>query len=757
MSIKHTIMKHLIIVSAFIVPLIGFSQTSVKKASNYYNNYSYPKVIEKLEGKDNLSTEAYRELAESYKMANDFAKAEASYAKVVAAPDKIAEDVYHYAQLLKMNGKYADAQKQMDAYAALNNDKRAILYEQNKSYLTDLLKDKGQFTIKNLEVNSLQQDFGAVYYKDQIVYTSSKTPISGAYRRWNGNNLAFLDLYAGKANSESEITDAKKISKLNKKYHEGPASYSKDGNTVMYTLDNYKTKSSDGVRKLQMYEARFKDGAWGDKVPFPYNNKEYSMGHPALTADGNTLYFASDMPGGKGGVDLYKTSRGADGKWTTPENLGDKINTEGNEVFPFIHESGLFFFSSDGIPGLGGLDIFATEIKNGQAGKIINVGVPVNGSKDDFSMVLNAEKTKGYFASNRAGGKGDDDIYAFNMLRPFIKKTMVEGVVTDKKNGNPLSEAKVELKDPSGKTIASAVTDNKGDYSFETEPEKDYSIFVSRDKYFGNNASFSFKNLPIDTYVLKQDIAMDENVGLALYALLTDSKTTLPLDSVHLIIIDKATNEVLVKTYTPKSGDAFKGIPNKKVGDKISYEVVMTKRGYFPKEVIFNYEIKTAGTVKIHEVMNGALEMDKEVADLKDMVEIRPIKFDYNKFNIRPDAAIELDKIITIMNKYPKMVIELGAHTDCRGAKAYNEKLSDKRAKSSAAYIQSKIVNPDRIYGKGYGENKILNGCSCEGAVKSDCTEEQHQENRRTEFKVISAGGNETIINKSTDSFDKNK
>ena len=192
-------MKNLLLISTFILPVAVFGQASVKKASNYFNNYSYSKVIEKLEGKEQISTDARRKLADSYRMSLDFKNAELEYSKVVASAEKTPEDVYAYAQVLKMNGKYAEAQQQMDAYATLKaTDSRANLYKQNKDYAIDLLKDKGQFDVKNLAVNSTEQDFGVAYYKDQIVYTSSKQPISGAYRRWNGNNLPFLDLYIGK-------------------------------------------------------------------------------------------------------------------------------------------------------------------------------------------------------------------------------------------------------------------------------------------------------------------------------------------------------------------------------------------------------------------------------------------------------------------------------------------------------------------------------------------------------------------------------
>lgn len=741
-------MKNIFILSAFIIPISVFGQSSIEKASNYYNNYSYSKVIEKLEGKEKLTTDANRKLAQSYKMANDFKSAEKVYEKVVSASDKTSEDIFDYAQLLKMNGKYVEAKQQMDIYTSMNNDTRAKLYSKNKSYVIDLLKDNGQFSIKNLSVNSSQQDFGATYYKNEIVYTSSKAPISSAYRRWNGNNLPFLDLYIGKEDATTEITNPKKLSKLNKKYHEGPASYSKDGNIVMYTQDNYDAKSKEGIRKLEMYESKMINGKWGDKIAFPYNNKEYSTGHPSLTTDGNTMYFTSDMPGGKGGTDIYKTTRGTDGKWSVPENLGEKINTEGNEMFPFIHESGLFFFSSDGHPGLGGLDVFATEITNNGIGKIINLGSPINGSKDDFSLVLNDTKTKGYFASNREGGKGDDDIYSFNLLKKLPFGKQIRGITKDKE-GNALANTKVNLYDQQGKLIGTFTTADNGAYSFDVDNLGKYSLNGNKEKYFNG------KNIaPVveENDVTIADVILEKDPGTALRTIVTDSKTGLTLSGVKLKLTDIKTGQIFIEELTRTTGDLLKELVDKKVNDTLTYQMELQKDGYFPKTVNLNHIITKSGIIEIPETM------DKEVKDIRELIVINDIRFDLNKFNIRPDAAVELDKVVEVMNKYPEMEIELGSHTDCRASIKYNETLSDKRAKASAAYIKSKITNPARIYGKGYGESRLLNDCACEGIVKSTCSEEEHQKNRRTEFKVISMGaGTEKVDvkNNSTNSFDE--
>ncbi len=726
-------MKKAFILYCFILPISFFGQSSLKKANNYYNNYSYSKVIEKLEGDKKISTDDQRKLAESYKIMGNFLAADSIYSKIIEAPDKTTQDIYAYAQILKMNSKYAEANKQMDNYSSLNaSDSRTKLFNLNKTYNVDLLKDKGQFEIKNLAVNSPEQDFGVAYFKNELVYTSSKHDINAANFSWNGNSLSFLDLYIGKLEENGEITNSKKISSLNKKYHEGPASYSKDGSIVMYTQDNYKSKSTDGVRKLEIMEARFKDGKWSEKIAFSLNNKEYSVGHPSLSSDGNTLYFSSDMPGGIGGVDIYKVLRKTDGTWGTAENLGDKINTEGNEMFPFIHESGLFFFSSDGRPGLGGLDVFVTQMSNDKISKTINVGTPVNGPKDDFTFVLNAEKTKGYFASNREGGKGNDDLYSFNLLKPFQFGKTIKGVALDK-GGEILANVKVELVDDNGKLINTLVTDINGAYSFDVENAGAYKLSGQKESYVSgkNNVSISEEQ-----EFAEANVILEKDPGLSLVAIITDGVTKKALDGAKVTILENG-NQPFDNFVTKADQGYRKTLPNNKVGDKLNYKIKIEKSGYLTKEVDFNYLISKTGDINVHEALDITLSKLEIGADLSKMIDIKPIYFDLGKFIIRKDAAIELDKIVKVMNEYPNMEVELGSHTDCRATAIFNEKLSGNRAKASAEYIKKSITKPERINGKGYGESKLKNGCACEGAVKSSCTEEEHQQNRRTEFIIL--------------------
>jgi outer membrane protein OmpA-like peptidoglycan-associated protein len=696
-------------------------------------------------------------LAESYAKTGDVEKAEKYYATVVNSPEKTPTDILGYVAVLSKNGNYEAAEKWMGEYASLSpDDGRAKQYKSHPGFYKDLQKDFGKYSIKNIAANTPQEDFSPSYYKDKVVFASSREGTVSIKRSWNWNGLPFLDTYIASASEENELSNIEQFDKkINNKYHDGPVSFNQAGDFMVFTRNNYNGRSGDGVIKLQLFSSELTAGKWSKEKALPYNSSEYSVGHASLSPDGKTMYFASDMPGGKGGVDIYKSTRSEEGTWGEAENLGDKINTEGNEMFPFIHANQeMLFFASDGHLGLGGLDVFIAEVKDkGNAfGKVENVGVPINGSKDDFSLILDQEMKKGYFASNRLAGKGDDDIYSFNLLKPFNFGKTIKGVAKDKQ-GTPLADTKINLYNSKGEVIETALTGTDGAYSFSVDPDKEFSLTGTKDKYFEGKNTASTKT---DEPVVIADLTLEKDPGLSLYTLIQDAKTKAPLAGVQMTIIDNLTNTEFINVVTPASGDALKGITGKKVVENISYNIVLAKQGYFTRVITFNHKITKPGIINVHEFLKGELgdgiSLDKEVADLAQMVEINPINFDYDKYNIRKDAATELDKIVTVMNKYPGMVIELGSHTDSRGSDAYNKKLSDRRAKASASYIKKKIADGKRIYGKGYGETKLINRCT--NGVK--CSDQEHENNRRTEFKVVSTGNDKVNVkNNSTDSFGK--
>jgi outer membrane protein OmpA-like peptidoglycan-associated protein/tetratricopeptide (TPR) repeat protein len=723
------------------------NNSTLKKAEDKFEDYNYSEAINKYAEANDGSPEVTRKLAESFFRIGNIEKAEILYGKLANADVPEEKDVYMYAYTLMQNKKYPEALEMMSKYSALNpEDSRATAVLQNENYIEQLLMDKGQFTIKNLTINSPQEDFSPVFYKDKVLFASSREGVKPIRRKWNWNRLPFLDIYEASVNADGELANANPFRKeLNKKFHEGPVAFNSAQTSMAFTRNNYEDKSSDNVVKLKIFISEFVDGKWQNPVAFPLNNKEYSVGHPAYSSDGKWLYFASDMPGGFGGVDLYKIPLNADGSFGEPINLGERINTEGNEMFPTFHESGMLFYSSDGKAGLGGLDLFVVQVKeDGSVGKQMNVGAPINSSRDDFSFSLNKDMTYGYFASNREEGKGDDDIYFFEMLKPFNFGKILQGVAKDKK-GNILAETKVNLLDDKGNVIESIVTGEKGNYSFLVEENKKYQLVGSKEKYFeGTNTASTFT----DEQVVYADVALQKDPGLSLYALVVDKKTKQPLENVKMTIIDNLTGKETVY-YTPASGDYRNALANKQINDRGSYNITLEKSGYFGKTVTFNTLFDKPGVYEIHKSLDLTLDKLEVGGDISKLIEINPIYFDFNKANIRPDAALELDKIVKVMNDYPGMVIELGSHTDSRGSDAYNIKLSDRRAKSSAQYIKEQITNPSRIYGKGYGETKLINQCS--NGVK--CTDEEHQENRRTEFIIIKLDADVKVNNSSPNSF----
>lgn len=760
-NLNSRIMKKIIF--TFIVVFFAFTADAqggkLKKADNYYSllSYSYAAPLyEDLIGSEFDNTKMRSKLARSYYQLGDMTKARDMYATVVERSDAHKEDYFFYAQTLKQTGNYDLSDTWMHKFTAHSaDDKRAISFKTDQDYVDDI-KNKGErFTVSNLSINTAVADFGGYPSTDKktVYFVSARKKRVFVKNEWSWTSSRFLDLYKSTLTDSNTLEDPEMLKrKVNTKYHEGPLCYSPDGKMVYFTRNNISNgkhrRDGNGIRNLKMYRAKIaEDGSWTDEESLPFNSKEYSVGHPSISADGKTLYFASDKPGGFGGSDLYKMAINEDGTFGEWVNLGEDFNTEGQEMFPWISADGNLFFSSDGLIGLGGLDVFVALGNDGTFSYIENVGLPVNSKNDDFAFTVEADNMHGFFSSNREGGQGDDDIYSFVITDPFVQRLVLSGLITELRSGEIIPGATVNLLDENGTVVATTTANEKGEFSFDLERGKDYTISGEKSDYFSNSLKYSTKNIDPKESKVTQNLPLEKDPGLSLYTFVTDAKTSLPLDSVQLTIIDNLTGTTFAETLTPETGDFLKGVSGKKIGDRISYNIKLVRPGYFPKEVTFNYEVKEAGMIKVHEIMMGSLTMDKEVADLRDMVEMRPIKFDYNKSTIRPDAAAELDKIVVILNKYPKMVIELAAHTDCRGSKAYNQKLSDERAKSSAAYIKSRIVNPERISGQGYGESQLVNGCACEGTVKPTCSEEEHQENRRTEFRVVSAGADVDVKN----------
>lgn len=762
-----------------VIALFGFkgqSQMKQKVADKLYNQLSYFKAVELYEDlakKSKATAYQIRRTAECYRELGDFKNSEKWYGKLVANNEAQADDFYNYAQALKSNEKYAEANVQMEKFYEKNKTNTiAIAHHNDKDYDNTLRIHADRYNIVPLkEVNTKDSDFGTNYYKiegeEGLVFASSRRNMNAMNKefQWDGSN--FLDLYTVKLDDKGQ---GKSLGKFNKdvrsKYHEGPVSFSNEGTKMYLTRSNYlnKKKGLDNKRhiNLKIYLSEFKNGEWTELKEFKYNSDDYSVGHATVTEDGNTMYFISDMPSPRGGnanknrgeTDIWKCVKKLNGEWGLPENVKD-VNTEGKEMFPFIGKTGILYFASNGHVGLGGLDLYRAEPKDSGFNKPMNMGYPLNTNYDDFAFVVNANETVGYFSSNRIieGAQGDDDIYKVDILYPFgpklytIKGSAINNETEDKMSGVVIKVVNEET----GDIIASVTTDEKGDYTVTGVPEGKYKIIGEKEN-FDLIAPFMVNTDEIDDSRILEDadVRLKKN-DCGLIGAVTDAETGMPLKDVKILLTNKATGEVTEIKTDNEGGfkDALAGIPCP--GGTIDYVFLLEKDGYFTKEVNFKFVITKPGIINLNQYLKMTLQ--KKTGTVNAYCEIEDILFDFDKSNIRPDAAKELDKLVACMNEHPEMRIEIGSHTDCRGSARYNRKLSDRRAKSSMKYVISKGIAADRIFGQGYGEDKLLNDCACEGSKRSDCSEEEHQLNRRTEFKLV--GVTDGVKNNSTDSFDK--
>ena len=722
-------MKKLLLL--LIVLVVGFNSSGqslkLKRANQKFEHLAYASAIglyNDMLGSNNESPVMLFNLAMCYYNTNRMQEAVAVFSKYLNTTPGTADELFYYAQALKQVGKTAEGDEQLKKLFSLSSsDLRAKSLIENQNYLDEIKSRGEQYTVKNLKVNSEGSDFGGYPYFDEVLFLSTRYESLSVKREWTWDGTRFLDVFTANENN-GELTETGMLRPICSKYHEGPLCF--DGGTGLYFTRNNagKTKfDQNGIRNLSLFFGSVDKSGGISETLMPFCSSEYSVGHPALSPDKKTLYFASDMPGSKG-VDIYEVSVLGYGKWGTPKKVEGNINTDGDEMFPFVSSDGTLFFSSNGHVGLGGLDVF----RRNSNGEIQNLGQPLNSMNDDFAFILKSDKRSGYVSSNRAGGKGDDDIYSFTYTGPF--EIAIEGIVMDEKSGEKISNAYVVIKDAKGKQITSVMTDKDGNYSIPALSGTTYTLEVKKDGFSNQSASVVTAN---DN--LKKDFNLSK-AGVDFVYEIKDKLEKTPVVGVSIQVKDNKSNNTFTLSTT-ESGIISRKEPTYNMGDAVDLQITLSKEGYLDKTVQLKTTVNS-NIVNVSELLDLALSKLAVGGDLNDLIEINPIYFDLAKATIRSDAAIELDKIVSVMNKYPNMKVELGSHTDCRSSIASNQKLSDKRAKASADYIKSKITEPSRISGVGYGESKLKVNCPCEGNVKSDCPEEEHQKNRRTEFIIIS-------------------
>ena len=542
--------------------------------------------------------------------------------------------------MLKANGKYKLSNKWMNKFVELRPaDNRATSFLKNPNYLPKIISKGKRFNVQNLDINSEYSDFGGTINNNKLYITSSRNTV-GLFDlgRWitqrinyGWNNEPYLDIYSfDVTDSGSYLNEDYLGSNINTKYHEGLASFDNEGNMYIsresfYENEYVKDPESNNITSLiGIYKI-----TKGEKnvVALNINSVEYSVKNPSVSSDGKILYFSSDMPGGFGNFDIYKGDIDEQGNINNVENLGQKVNTEGQEMFPFIGDKNNLYFSSDSQLGLGGLDVFFTKEVDGKWASVRNVGIPVNSNADDFAFNMNEATGEGFVSSNRSGGKGSDDIYSIKRLIPIC------------------------------------------------------------------------------------DVLLTANV--------MDAKTKLSIDSATTSISDNEGNIASTKTSSNEGVSEFMLVCDE------AGKLIVSKEGYNSK--IVDLKISNEEFTSI-DVMLDPIEK----IIVAEKIELNTIYFDFDKSNIKAEAAFELDKLVQIMNKYPEMTVSIESHTDSKGPSSYNQRLSERRAKTTSQYVISKGIDSSRLSSAGKGESSPVVDCT-------NCSKDEDQLNRRSEF-IITAG-----------------
>ncbi len=757
------------------------AQSLVKQADRQFNELAYTKAIELYEKalinptpiSESEKRDAQAKLGYSYQQIRDMPNAERIYRDLVTSgnlPPDYARYYLFYAQALASNGKYQEAQAAYEKYNDLPmGAKQTTSFAKIYSDVSDLTTKAGSYKVDYLSMNTRRAEFSPMFYRDGLVFVAEGRGKSGLKGMFAGNSSHYLDLYylpdlktvarpwsarRGRVQlfqvlGRDEYTaptpnDTKTIGyyggpnlnagyddhpvsesdrfgrTLNTKYHEGPATFTKDGLRVIFTRNNYNDgqfrKSADGVNKLKLYTAGQENGIWSKAEELPFNSDEYSTGHPTLSKDDQRLYFSSDRPGGFGGTDIY-VSTWENGRWGAPANLGPEVNTKGNELFPFVDERGNIYFSSDGRPGLGDLDIYYTTLTpDGKQGQVTrNLGEPLNSAKDDFGIVTDANRMSGYFSSNRKRGGADDDVYHFarEESRNACRELMVR--IIDADSGMPLANTSLALDNAVDDQQKKLETNTDGIARICLDVESDFKFLVSRDGYDDNKVGFSTRDL-LDDKPSQLEIILSKPkppVISTLRGRVTAQTDKTPIAGAKVLLVSECDG---TSEEATTDADGY-------------YEFVIKPGCDYSIEALKDKMGTRGGRIAKDGSGTGNITMFKK----GDIVKIENIYYDVNKAAIRPDAAAELDKVVELMKKYPTMIIEMRSHTDSRATSSYNSMLSGKRAKSAVAYLTSNGIASKRMIAKGYGESDLLNKCK-DGI---DCAEEDHQQNRRTEIKII--------------------
>lgn len=632
-------------------------------------------------------TDIKLKIAESYRKMNDHPSAVEWYGQVLDAQHKDFDDIYklHYAQALLYNNDKENARTWFLAYK--KKDSLSQLPENRLAGIDNFesfLENSKYYTIEKMGLNSPSKDFSPHFYRDGLIFVSDRTTDEGK-NAWDSR--VFLNLFHAKLSENGTFYSPEELSsKLNTHYHEGPVSIYNDGKRIAFTRNNYHKKvvkrSSDGINNLQVFFADINEkDKWTNLEKFEHNSHEYSIGHPAMNSRGDLMIFSSDMPGGQGGSDIYFSQLEGE-RWTEPVNLGSQINTPGEELFPFLYQDSILYFSSNGHYGLGGLDVYQASFKKSQSDNVKNIGVPINSNADDFGFIRHKRGNMGYISSNRESYE-NDDIYRFRLIPVGVKIVVVD---------------RVTQQDLTVANIAISRGNRNENLPYYGEPlryraayDQQYEVNVTAEGYEPSNTAFNTEGMEpgqlSDLVVTMSRIGQEESVSTT--KLEPDVRPVAKVDSVqHLELVN-----IGAETYIGVDGKL-----------------------YTPEEM---------------DISEDSLNrMKRNIPDLPEAIEIKNIYYDHDKFDLKTQATRTIDGIVKLMEKYESAVLEIASHTDSKGSSEYNERLAQDRSDRVVAYLTSLSVDKGRLRATSYGETRPVNKCR-DGVP---CAPEEYRLNRRTEF-----------------------
>jgi outer membrane protein OmpA-like peptidoglycan-associated protein len=714
-------MSHRLLLFSFLffISFASFSQAKQRKADLHYSKleyYSaapiYAELAEKaIYKKGKFDWENVRKAAYSYKAIFQFNSAKYYFSKLHETNRLTELDYVEYIDLLRTVGNYETADLLLtDAMGVYPQNNFVQLLKDKNSKFDFLLTDSATYYINALSINSDVGDFCPAFYEKGIIYMSKAKNAGFLNTRYGWDNSFFINMLYSEYDADSSLTSGKVVKdEFFSRAHDGPVSFSPDGTKMVITKNTLEKSKGNEIVVLALYFSEKLNGEWTDLKAFPYNNKTYNVGHACFSSDGKRIYFASDQPGGLGGADLYYSDF-VNGNWTSPTSLGTNVNTDQDDLFPYVTEKSLYF-SSKGHFGIGGLDVFYTDLSLN--GKINNLGYPINTSFDDFGIIAFPDGKNGFLSSNR--GDFIDRIYEWERKDPLI---FFEGTLyAEYEPAEIIPNHWVVMKDETDGRIDTLQVDSLGHFASQLTFKHIYS-FQSEKEFF------KLKDpLFIQTANCTKDSTFRGDVFLI--------PTTI---MVSLKVVEKGTNKSIPYAKTTIRGLSAvldttlttdkDGLVTIRVDRNSDYAVQATKRGYMDDNTQFqtdNYGDKVIQlTLQLPLIKKG------------DKFKLENIFYDYNKYTLRPESTASLDRLAEFIIEN-KLRVELSSHTDARGKGPSNQKLSQNRAQSCVDYLIKKGVPTAWIVAKGYGEEQLINKCK-DGVI---CTEEEHQANRRTEIKIL--------------------